>query len=289
MTLTVLFALASAFATAVHLLAQHSASIGAPKRHRGWRLARYLLGHPLWLFGWAAAIAAFALQALALHHGQLSIVQPLLVTELVFVLALRQGWIRQHVAHAAWTSAFVTCAALAVFLSVGAPQGGDPAPEAGEWLSALVVFCGIVAACSAIAGRGSPVRRAAIYAAAASMTWALMAAFLKTATDTLTTSGIGAVLTQWPIYALIGAGIVGTLLQQAALHVGPLSASQPLLVVVNPVASIILGVWVFDERFTQSPAEIAIGVVAFAVMAAGVVMLSRTAPSDLAPSRPIRT
>ena len=131
-------------------------------------------------------------------------------------------------------------------------------------------------------------RRAAIYAAAAAVTWALLATFLKTATDTLTTSGIGTVLTQWPVYALVVSGVVGTLLQQAALHVGPLSVSQPVLVVVNPVASIILGVWVFDERFTQSPAEIAIGVVAFAVMAAGVTMLSRTTPSDLAPSRPIR-
>ena len=91
--------------------------------------------------------------------------------------------------------------------------------------------------------------------------------------------------THWPLYALAAAAVVGTLLQQAALHVGPLSVSQPLLVVVDPFASIILSVWLFDEHFTDSPANIVVGAVAFAVMAGGVTMLSRTAPADLAPSR----
>ena len=60
--------------------------------------------------------------------------------------------------------------------------------------------------------------------------------------------------------------------------------SQPLLVTVDPFASIILSVWLFGERFTDSPAKVAIAVVAFAVMAAGVSMLAQTAPKDLAPS-----
>lgn len=289
MTLAVVLALASALATAVHLLTQHSASIGAPDRHRGWRLARYLLGHPVWLMGWVAAAAAFVLQALALHYGQLALVQPLLVTGLVFGLVLRRVWIHQQVARAAWASACVTCVALALFLSVGAPQGGEPVPEVGEWLSAAVAFVVAIAVCSALGGSGPPPRRAATYAVAAAMTWALMAALLKTATGTLATSGTAAMLMHWPVYAVIAAGVIGTVLQQAALHVGPLSASQPLLVVVNPLASIVLGVWVFDERFTQRPVEVAVGVVAFSVMAAGVVVLSRTAPRDLAPSRPTRS
>src|SRR6266536_1373066 len=78
----------------------------------------------------------------------------------------------------------------------------------------------------------------------------------------------------------------GTWLEQAALHVGPLSVSQPALVIIDPFASIALSVWLFDERFTNSPAKIAIAILSFAVMAAGVTVLSRTAPHDLTPSRP---
>src|SRR5262249_61927352 len=98
--------------------------------------------------------------------------------------------------------------------------------------------------------------------------------------------GIPGMLIRWPVYALIGAGIAGTILEQAALHVGPLSVSQPMLVIVNPFASIILSVWLFDERFTNSPAMITVAVLSFSVMAAGVTMLTRTSPQHLRPSEP---
>ena len=289
MTLTVVFALAAAFSNAVNLMTQHSASAGAPKREKGWRLVGYLFRQPLWLLGWIAAVGAFAFQALALHHGQLSVVQPILVTELVFVLVLRRVWIRQDVARVAWAAVLVVCAALAVFLTVAEPTGGHSAPETAEWLSALLVFGGGIALLAVLGRRGSPVRRAALLAVAASLAWALMATFIKTATQTLATFGIGGMLTRWPVYALAAAATIGTLLEQSALHVGPLSVSQPLLVMIDPLASIILSIWLFDERFTDSPAKIAIAVLAMAVMAAGVMMLSRTAPKDLIhPPRPGR-
>ncbi|MGO9500350.1 MAG: DMT family transporter [Streptosporangiaceae bacterium] len=285
MILTVVFALASAFSNAVNLITQHSASAAAPKRDKGWRLVGYLFRQPLWLLGWVAAVGAFAFQALALHSGQLSVVQPVLVTELVFVLILRRAWIRQDVARAAWAAVLVVCAALAVFLTVAEPTGGRPAPQAAEWLSAGLAFGAVIALLAAAGTRGSAVRRAAVFATAAALAWALMAAFLKTVTQMLAASGISGVLTSWPVYALAAAAAVGTLLEQAALHVGPLSVSQPLLVIVGPFAAIILSVWIFDERFTDSPAKIAIAVAAFIIMAAGVIVLSRTAPKDLTPSR----
>jgi drug/metabolite transporter (DMT)-like permease len=286
LTIAIVFALAAAFSNAANLMTQHSASIGAPKRQKGWQLVRYLLRQPLWLVGWVAAAGGFAFQALALHNGPLSVVQPVLVTQLVFALVLRRLWIHQEVARAAWTSALVTCVALAVFLTMAEPQGGHPVPEASEWLSALLVFGGIISLLAVLSLHGSPVRRAALYATAASVTWALAATFIKAATDTLTTFGIGGMLTHWPVYALVASGVVGTLLEQAAIHVGPLSVSQPFLVVVNPFISIILSVWLFDERFTDSPAKVTVAIVAFAIMIVGVSLLSRTEPADLDPSRP---
>ncbi len=62
--------------------------------------------------------------------------------------------------------------------------------------------------------------------------------------------------------------------------------SQPLLPAVDPFASIVLSMWLFDERFTDSPIKIPLRVVSFAVMVAGVSVLSRTAPADLEPSPP---
>src|SRR5215470_7403656 len=289
MILAVAFALAAAFSSAVNLITQHAASISAPKREKGWRLALYLLRQPLWLLGWAAAAGTFIFQAFALHNGPMSVVQPVLITALVFVLALRRVGFHQRVAAAAWTSELVVSMPLAVFLIAAEPTGGQTTPETKQWLSAVLVFGGAIAVLTALGRTGSPVRRAAVFAVAAGLTWAMEATFLKAATDTLTAFGIPGMLVRWPVYALIGAGIAGTVLEQAALHVGPLSVSQPILVIINPFASIILSVWLFDERFTNSPAKITVAALSFAVMAAGVIMLTRAAPQDLRPSEPARS
>jgi drug/metabolite transporter (DMT)-like permease len=285
-TLTIIFALSAALANAVHLMTQHAASVGVSNKHRGWELVSFLIRQPLWLLGLAAAAGGFAFQAVALHNGQLSIVQPLLVTELVFALILRRFWVHQHIAKMAWTAALLTCAALALFLTTAEPHGGRVQPDAADWAFAVAVFGGAVAVLAVMARWGSPVRRAALYATATSITWALMAAFIKATTNVLATSGPVGMLAHWPIYALVATGVLGSVLQQAALQVGPLSVSQPLIVVIDPAVAIVLSVWIFDERFTVSPAQKTVAGVAFCVMAVGVTILSRTAPADLDRSLP---
>ena len=230
-------------------------------------------------------MGAFAFQALALHNGQLSVVQPLLVTELVFALILRRVWLHQDVAGGAWTSALVVCVALAVFLTVAEPQGGHPNPDPAEWLSALATFGGVVVLLSLLATRGSPVRRAALFSAAAALSWAVMATFIKSTADTLAAFGFFGMFTHWPLYALAWRPLWVRCSNSRLCMSGPLSVSQPILVVIDPFASIILSVWLFDEHFTDSPSKIVVAAVAFAVMAGGVTMLSRTAPADLTPSR----
>lgn len=284
MILALWLALAAAFCSAVNLITQHAASISAPQRERGWRLALYLARHPLWLLGWAAAAGTFAFQALALHNGPISEVQPVLVSELVFVLVLRRTWIRQQVAPAAWASALAVCVALAVFLVAAEPAGGRTVPQAEQWLPAALVFGGTIAVLAASGRAGPPKRRAAVFAAAAALAWALEATLLKATTDTFTAFGITGVLTRWPVYALIAAGAASNLLEQAALHVGPLSVSQPILVIVNPLASIVLSVWLFGERFTDDPARITVAVLSFAALATAVTALARAAPHDLSPA-----
>jgi hypothetical protein len=70
------------------------------------------------------------------------------------------------------------------------------------------------------------------------------------------------------------------------LRVGPLSISQPLLVVVNPIVSIALSVWIFEEYFTTDVLRTAVGSAAFAAMCVCVVVLTRTVPDTMAsPSR----
>lgn len=248
-------------------------------------MARYLVQNRLWLIGTAAAFAGFGFQAAALHGGRLSVVQPVLVTELIFVLVLRWLWLRQRVRPAAWGSAALTCISLAVFLVAAEPRGGNASPTPSAWLWAIGPFGGAAVVLTVLATRGSPARRAAQYGAAAAVAGGLEATFIKTSAHTLTTDGVSAVLGEWPVYALALSAIAGALLVQAALHVGPLSISQPLMVVINPIVSIALSVLVFDEHFTDDTSAILLAACSFAAMAVGVVLQTLTGPPPVAMPR----
>lgn len=278
---TILFALAAAFSNALNMVTQHKASISDAGHSKGWGFVRYLVSNPLWLFGWVALAGSFIFQALALHNGQISVVQPLLVTELVFALVLRRLWIRQQIRDVTWWSAAVTCGALALFVAVSEPTGGNAQPTSSAWIGATAATGGAAAILALVGMRGSPVRRAAALGAATAMLWALVATFIKAMTDTLTQFGPVGMFTHWPIYALIATSILAELLNQAALHVGPLSISQPFIVLVDPIVSIVLSVWVFAEVFTENALRLTIGTLAFAVMCVAATVLARTTPATM--------
>jgi len=279
--MVIVFALLAALSNAVNEATQHIASTAAPRRSSGWRLVVYLFRNPLWLFGWVALVAAFVFQALALHNGLLSIVQPVLATELVFMLLLRRFWIHQSIRALTWVAAAVTCVGLTVFVVAGQPGGGQPTPAGKHWFTAGLACCACSGILAVVARWGSPSLRAALYGSASAVMWALVATFIKATTDTLTQFGVGGMFTHWPVYALAAGSVAALFLMQAALHVGPLRASQPFIVIVDPVVSIALSVWLFNEHFTSDGAVLALAAAGFAVMCAGVVVLTQTTPATM--------
>jgi len=279
----IVFALLAALSNAVGVIARHVASTADPRRPTGLRLVGYLFRSPQWLAGQGAQLAAFAFQAAALGLGQVSVVQPLLVTELVLALVLRRVWIRQTIAWSAWSGAAAACAGLAVFLVAADPRGGHPYPTTGHWAVAIGACAVVVALLTLLARGGSPARQAALRGTAAGVAWALEAAFIKAATDDLSQAGLAGLFGRWPVYAVAVGGAAGVLLEQAALQDGPLRVSQPLLVIIDPVVSIALSVWLFGEYFLLNPAILAIAAVGFCVMCGGVLVMSLTAPATVQP------
>ena len=274
----VLLALLSALASAIGLVVQRDSSRDAPAGMRGASLLRHLIRQPLWLLGQGAWVLAVGLQALALYLGRLSVVQPVLVSELVFVLVIRRLVMHWRVRPAAWGAAALIGVSLSLFLVAAEPRGGHPTPTASAWLWALLATGGFCVLAVLFGGRTSPVRRAACYASAAATLGALQASFLKTATETVSSHGLWAAFTHWPVYALAIAGAASAVLVQTALRIGPLTVSQPLLVVVNPLVSVVLSVWLFGERFTDDPGTVMLGVGSFVGIVAGVALLTATGP-----------
>jgi hypothetical protein len=128
---------------------------------------------------------------------------------------------------------------------------------------------------------GSPARRAALLGAAAALVWAIDAAVVKSATEVLAHHGWGGLFLHWPVYGVVLTGVLGTVLLESAFAVGPLAASQSALLIVDPLASIAIGIELFGEQLRNSPGAITLQVLFLIAMAAGVILLSKWAPPEM--------
>src|SRR5215510_2942218 len=99
-----------------------------------------LLTRWLWLLGLAAQIAGVALQAAALDRGRVSIIQPLLVTTVVWALPLGYFLTHQAVGSREVAGAAIIVVGLGLFASYGDPAAGvDNAPGA-DWAAAILAI-----------------------------------------------------------------------------------------------------------------------------------------------------
>ena len=138
-----------------------------------------------------------------------------------------------------------------------------------------------------LAGRRSTGRAAAaLLGTAAGLSYAAVAGLLKQDMGTLD-RGLGALVTSWPFYALIGVGALGLLVNQLAYQAGPLSSSLPAIMTVGPVVSLVIGVVVFDEQFRTGPAALlgAAVCLALVLVAAGGLTRSEFTPAAWAEGR----
>ena len=245
------------------------------------------LRHPLWVTGVVADIGGFALHALALREGPLSLVQPLLVSSAVFALALRQllehRWPRRD--QLAWAGTLAV--GLVMFLAVSTPAGGVAQPADSRPAIVVGGLIGLGVLGFFLAGRRSTGRAAAaLLGTAAGLSYAAVAGLLKQDMGTLD-RGLGALVTSWPFYALIGVGALGLLVNQLAYQAGPLSSSLPAIMTVGPVVSLVIGVVVFDEQFRTGPAALlgAAVCLALVLVAAGGLTRSEFTPAAWAEGR----
>jgi drug/metabolite transporter (DMT)-like permease len=227
-----------------------------------------------WLLGTFALLVGYALQAVALANGRLAVIQPLLVTTIVFALPLGYFLTDQVIHRREVLGAAVVVLGLAVFTVVGqAAEGKDNAP-AREWALALLVFGAIAAALYVAGGRGSVLRKAAFYGASAGVLFGLSAALCKPTVEILGDDGVSGVLESWEFYAFAGAGIVAFIVQQVSLATGKLAASVATVSVCNPIVGITIGTLLLDERLAEPTWHKVVAYSALVVALAGAVIIS---------------
>ncbi|MFE1177450.1 DMT family transporter [Streptomyces sp. NPDC058773] len=274
----VLFALLAAASNALATVLQRRAARTVPLAG-GLRLGLLvdLLHRVVWLGGMLAVVAAACFQALALSQGALSVVQPLFVLELPLALLIGRALLGGQIPRTGWLGVALLVVGLGSALAAAAPTIGNTHAPFDRWVPALAVCAGaIVTAVGAALRRGAGGVRAACFAAATAVGYALTAAMLKDATHAWQDGGPAAFFSTWQTYGFALTGVLAIFLLENAMQSGPLTASQPVLTLGDALVSLSLGVTLFDERVRTGwwllPEAIGVGLVLW-----GAMLLSRVA------------
>lgn len=274
--LPVLIALVSAAFFAVGTSMQHhAAGPSTGPRKSGLQMMSRLVRRPGWWLGLALSGVAFALHAVALHWGALALVQPVIVSGIVFAVLARAGLDRRMPSgkDVAWSA--VTWVGLGLFILVAHP-GPPSKPELGDAAWFLAGSLAVVGLVSAAARRTTvPERRGLLLGGAAGILFGLVAGLVKLALAEATT-GPGHVLLHWPLWAMLTVGVWALLLSQRAYHAARLSASMPLLNICDVMIAIAFGSVVFGERLYSSSLSLVVELVGLVLMAIGVRQLAGT-------------
>jgi drug/metabolite transporter (DMT)-like permease len=262
------------------VLQQRAASEVPDAESLGGGLVRRLVRRPMWLAGVGADTGAYVVQAVALGLGSLVLVQPLLVTSLLFALPLGAIWAGRRLRRADWVWAGVLTVGLAIFVIVGDPTEGAETASIARWLVAAAIIVPVTAACVLWASRSRGVRRAVLLAVAAGILYGVTAALTKSAVELLG-DGIVNFLTSWEPYALAVAAVLGTFLSQAAFQAGRLEASLPALTVLEPVVAVALGITLLDEEVRAGGWQwLLIGIAAGGMLAASIALPRAAAAAE---------
>ena len=274
--LVVLFALCSAVCMAIGIVVRQRATMDVPSDQSvSTRMIATLLRRPVWWAGTGAALAGYGFQALALWQGSLIVVQPLLVSALLFALPLSARLAGRRVSRGEWLWAGLLTLSLALFVLLARP--GPPDRPATLPVAVLVSVASLVVivGCILVARwvEGSP--SAVLFAVSVGVLFGVVAVVTKIVMHLLNQRGaIGLLATPAP-YALVVLGVLATLLQQSAFHAGALQTSVPTMLVLEPLVAVCLGAALLGEELDVSGYELIVLVLAVAAMMAATFSLGR--------------
>jgi drug/metabolite transporter (DMT)-like permease len=267
--------LAAFFAAVGIVIRQRAIQAEAAHRDDAGAIVTSWVRQPAWWAGTLVAVGGYALQAIALAHGSLLLVQPLLVSALLFVLPLGARFSKQHVSAADWCWALLLTAALTIFVLVGQPREGHYRPPVPAWSVALGGAVPVVILCVVAAHRTLGRTRAMLLATAVAVLVGVIAVLTKVSVHHLAMHGWRGLLTVPAPYLLIVLAVAVTVLQQSAFHAGALQASVPVMLVGEPMVAVLLGVVILGEHLVvRGPGALILGV-AVAAMTAATIALGR--------------
>ena len=239
------------------------------------RLLVRLARRPQWVLGVGLQVLSYGFQATALFFGPIVLVAPLAALDLLFALPLVARGRRIALRFRDWLGVGCVAGGVAIFLVVAPPSAGVGVPPFTDWVPLLAAVGAVLFGGVAVVRRTTGMWRAAILAGVGAVEFGLIAALSKSFVESLRDRGWGA-LGQWEPYALLLAGVLGTLLAQSAYQAGSLAVSLPIIDTVEPISGVVIGATIFHEQLASSPHLLAAQLLGAALAVAGIVAIDRS-------------
>jgi drug/metabolite transporter (DMT)-like permease len=237
------------------------------------RLLLDLVRVPLWLGGIGLMVVGMVLGAIALANGEISLVEPLLATNLVFALVLSRRQTRQPLGRQGWAGLLLLAGGVTAFIVAGQPEGGDARTDPfRQWLIIGVVL-GVALLLTTYAKRSRLSAGPVLLGVAAGLLYGVQDALTRVSGQRFSDGGWIALATGWQVYGVVALGITGLVLVQSAFETAPLRMSLPALTAAQPLAGIACGVGFLGDRLRTDAGALTWEALGLAGIVVGVVLL----------------
>jgi hypothetical protein len=170
-------------------------------------------------------------------------------------------------------------AGLAVFLLLARPTGGVDYLSLGAALPLGFGLAVLLALLLTVAHRFPGEARTLALAGGAGVLYGVTAGLAKIMLGLVHSDGLVALVTNWPLYALLVTGPAGFLLNQNAYQSDrSLAPALAVITVTDPLVGIGVGVLWLDEVLRSGPGPVIGEVLALGVLVGGVWLLAHGAP-----------
>lgn len=227
-----------------------------------------------WLVGTGVLLLGYVLQAIALDNGRLSIIQPLLVTTVVWALPLGYLVTNQSVGRREIGGAVIVVFGLALYAIYGDPAAGNDSAPNNEWAAALLIVTAFCALLLVLGRRSDALRKATYLGIMSGILYGTSACMVKEVTTQLDAGGVSEVLTHWEFWGMAASGVIAFVVQQMSLREGFLATSVATVSVANPIVSVLIGIILFEETLSDPASHKLIAWIGLGLGLFGAIMIS---------------
>ncbi|UXI77968.1 DMT family transporter, partial [Streptomyces vinaceusdrappus] len=167
------------------------------------RLLLDLVRVPRWLAGMGLMVAGMALGAVALGGGELTLVEPLLATNLLFALALSRAQTGRPLGRQGWGGLVLLAGGVTAFIVAGEPRGGSAVSDPVRHWLLIGVMLGLAVLLTACAGRVRLTWGPTLLALAAGLVYGVQDALTRISGRRFSAGGPAELLTGWQPYAVV--------------------------------------------------------------------------------------